>query len=137
MAEKILQFKASNEVEKLQINAANSIEKREEFWSMLLNSRVYVMGELDEKTGNAIFHTWQGTGEDACGVFTSLEKLIGAMPPNTPYIKINARDVFEIMINEGIGAFINPRYKPQVRLKSKELKAMLQGNFNEICGSKA
>jgi len=137
MAEQPLEFIALNKVEELQINAAASVEKREEFWKELLMSDVYAIADLADDLENIILHTWQGTGEDACGVFTSLEKIIGAMPPDTPYIIINAKIIFESMINEGMGTFINPRYAPMVRLKSKDLKAMLEGNFSEIRGSNA
>jgi len=132
MRQKPLPFTPLNKVEQLQVEAATSIEKRADFWEELLKSEVYVMSE--EKEGEEILHTWQGSGEGACGVFTSQEKIIGAMPPNTPYIIINARVILESMANEGLGTFINPRYETMVRIKSKEIKSMLNGNYNEVVG---
>ena len=132
MTQKPLPFTPLNKVEQLQAEAATSIEKRTEFWEELLKSEVYVVSE--EIDGEEMLFTWQGSGEDACGVFTSQEKIIGAMPPDTPYIIINARIIFESMANEGLGTFINPRYEPMVRVKSKEIKSMLNGNYNEVVG---
>ena len=132
MSQKPIPFTPSNKVEQLQAEAATSIEKRAEFWEELLNSEVYVLSE--EIDGEEMLLTWQGAGEDACGVFTSEEKIIGAMPPDTPYIIINARVIFESMANEGLGTFINPRYEPSVRVKSEEIKSMLNGNYHEVIG---
>ena len=132
MTHKPLPFEPLNKVEKLQSDAATSIEKRAEFWEELLKSEVYVLSE--EIEGKEVLHTWEGSEEDACGVFTSQEKIIGAMPPETPYIIINARTILESMANEGLGTFVNPRYEPMVRLKSKEIKSMLDGNFHEVIG---
>lgn len=135
MTQQPLPFSPSNKVEKLQAEAATSVEKRANFWEELLKSEVYAMSETSEEDDEEIMlHTWQGSGEDACGVFTSLEKIIGAMPADTPYIVINARVIFESMVNEGLGTFINPRYEPAVRLRSKELKSMLEGNYHEVIG---
>jgi len=132
MTQKPLPFTPLNKVEQLQAEAATSIEKRTEFWEELLKSEVYVVSE--EIDGEEMLFTWQGSGEDACGVFTSQEKIIGAMPADTPYIIINARIILESMANEGLGTFINPRYEPAVRVKSKEIKSMLKGDFHEVVG---
>jgi hypothetical protein len=134
---KPLPFKPSNIVEQLQLEAAKSIEKRSQFWEKLLNSDIYVVSEMVGEDGNVILHTLDGTGESACFSFTSLEKLIDAMPPETPYIKLSARIIFQSMAQEGLGTFINPRYEPMVRIRAREIKLMLDGSFNEIMGSNA
>ena len=135
MQNKLLKFAPSNEIEQLQLEASTSIEKRPRFWEELLSSDVYVVSEMAEKDGNVVLHTLNGTGESACFAFTSLEKLINAMPPETPYIKLNARIIFGSMVEAGLGTFINPRYEPGVRIKSREIELMLEGRFDEIIGS--
>ncbi len=137
MTKKSLPFIPSNLVEQLQIDAISSFDKRNEFWKALLNIDVFVLSESGVNEGEEILHTWEGEGEGACGIFTSLEKLVAVMPPETPYIQINARAIFEVMVSEALGTFINPRYEPMVRLSSKELKSMLEGKFSEITGSSA
>jgi hypothetical protein len=135
MQNKPLTFTPSNEVEQLQLEAATSIEKRSQFWEELLNSDIYVVSETVGKDGNVVLHTLDGTGESACFSFTSLEKLIKAMPPDTPYIQLSARIIFRSMLQSELGTFINPRYEPQVRVRSREIKLMLEGCFDEIVGS--
>lgn len=135
MQSKPLTFAPSNEVEQLQLEAATSIEKRSQFWEKLLNSDIYVVSEMVGKDGNVVLHTLDGTGESACFAFTSLEKLINVMPPETPYIQLNARIIFGSMVQAGLGTFINPRYEPGVRVRSREIKLMLEGCFDEIVGS--
>lgn len=135
MQNKPLTFTPSNEVEQLQLEAATSIEKRSQFWEKLLNSDIYVVSETVGKDGNVVLHTLDGTGESACFSFTSLEKLIKAMPPETPYIQLSAGIIFGSMLQAGLGTFINPRYEPQVRVRSREIKLMLEGCFDEIVGS--
>ena len=63
------------------------------------------------------------------------ETLIKAMPPETPYIQLSAGIIFGSMLQAGLGTFINPRYEPQVRVSSREIKLMLEGCFDEIVGS--
>jgi hypothetical protein len=134
MQNRPLTFAPSNEVEQLQLEAAASIAKRSQFWEKLLNSDIYVVSEMDGD-GNVVLHTLNGTGESACFAFTSLEKLINVMPPETPYIKLSARIIFGSMVQAGLGTFINPRYEPGVRVRSREIKLMLEGCFDEIVGS--
>src|SRR5574340_1016329 len=135
MQNKPLTFTPSNQVEQLQLEAATSIEKRSKFWEKLLNSDIYVVSEAFEEDGNVVLHTLDGPGESACFSFTSLEKLIEAMPPETPFIHLSAGIIFESMLEAGLGTFINPRYEPQVRVRSREIKLMLEGYFDEIVGS--
>jgi hypothetical protein len=132
---KPLPFTPTNNLEQLQLEAATSIEKRSQFWEKLLNSDIYVVSEMVGEDGNIILHTLDGIGESACFSFTSLEKLIDAMPPETPYINLTARIIFQSMVQEGLGTFINPRYEPMVRIRVREIKLMLDGSFNEIVGS--
>ena len=134
MTQQPLPFTPLNNVEQLQAEAATAIEKRTEFWEALLDSDIYVISEESENDNEEILFTWPGKVEDTCAVFTSLEKIIDAMPPDTPYIIINARVIFKSMVEEGLGAFINPRYEPEVRLRSKELNSLLKGNYNEVNG---
>ena len=134
MTQQPLAFTPLNNVEQLQAEAATTIEKREEFWKALLESDIYVLSEESEKDNEVILFTWQGKTEDTCAAFTSLEKLCEAMPPDTPYIVINARIILQSMVDENMGVFINPRYEPSVKLRSKEISSMLKGNYNEVIG---
>ena len=47
-------------MEQLQAEATTSIEKRAEFWKVLLKSEVYVLSE--EIECKEVLHTWQSSG---------------------------------------------------------------------------
>jgi hypothetical protein len=59
------------------------------------------------------------------------------MEPETPWVRIKARVALEVMATEKLGVFINPRYECQVRLRSKELAALLAGQFDVVRGTDA
>jgi len=133
---KRLNLDPGNELEFLQIAAAKDPAERERFWKLLLSSDVWVLADQLSET-NLVLNTWGTNGSETCGVFTSQALVDRAMEPETPWVKVNATVVFKSMIDAGLGVFINPRYDAQVRLRTKDLALLLDGNFSMVQGTNA
>ena len=125
----------SGEIEKLQKLAVLDVGKRTEFWKRLLDIDVWVLG-TSTSDNVLVLHTWVGS-EDAGAVFTSRVLLENVMEPNSPWLQLNARVAFGAMAAEGLGTFLNPRYECQVRLRSRDLEALLSGCFDDVQGGDA
>ena len=135
MTQELINFKPNNDLELLLLEAAKDPNKRSEFWKKLLHSNVYVLGDQENET-KLILSTWQSSNDEACGVFTSLEKVNEAMPKDTTYIRINAKVIFQSMVDSNLGTFVNPRFEPQFRLKVHDLKCLLNEEYSKVMGEK-
>ncbi len=131
-----LSLNPSNELEALQIIAAKEPAQREGFWKLLLVSDVWALADSKSDT-DVILHTWGEGSDETCGVFTSQALIDKAMEPDTLWLQVNAAVIFQSMVDEGLGVFINPRYEAQVRLRASELATLLTGGFSEVHGSDA
>jgi hypothetical protein len=131
-----LSFTPSNELEALQIVAAKEPAQRESFWKLLLSSDVWVVADSKSDT-DVVLYTWGEGGDETCGVYTSQALIDKAMEPDTQWLQVNAAVIFQSMVDEGLGVFINPRYEQQVRLRASELSSLLTGGFSEVHGSDA
>ncbi len=132
----LLSFTPSNELEALQIAAAKEPAQRENFWRLLLSSDVWVVADSKSDT-DIDLHTWGEGDDETSGVYTSQALIDKAMEPGTPWLQVNAAVIFQSMVDEGLGVFINPRYEPQVRLRASELSSLLTGGLSEVHGSDA
>ena len=110
--------------------------KRTNFWKLLLESDVWVVSDSTSDT-NLVLHVWSSNDEDTCPIFTSYSLLKNVMGPGTPFVQINAKIIFQSMVDGRMGAFINPRYDGQVRLRSRDLVELLAGRFETVHGSDA
>lgn len=132
---KLRPLEPSGDLENLQKLAAVHTAKRVEFWKRFLEADVWVVGTSGTPTSMHL-HTWKN-GDETCAVFTSQALLESAMEPGTPWINLRARVALRIMVAEKLGAFINPRYEFQVRLRAEEVASLLTGRIDGVVGSDA
>ena len=124
----------ANELDTLHLKAASDPGAREGFWRSLLAADVWVVAS-QESDEDLVLHTWGKESEETAAAFTSYEALKEVMEPETYWVQVDASVIFESMVNEGLGVFINPRYQCQTRLRAAELAALVAGQFSEVRGS--
>ena len=130
---KALKFKPTNDLEILFLESSTNDVLRIQFWETLMDSEVFVLGDVEQGT-NAILDTWTSSNDEASGVFTSADKINGAMPKGTKYIRLKARVIFQSMKDENLGTFINPRYEAAIRLHVDDLEFLLEGEYAQVKG---
>lgn len=74
--------------------AALELEARADFYRILLNGTVYVLGE--RRGRDTVLQRWkkQGDGSEIIPFFSSLRLLEQAISTPTPYLRLNGRDLF-------------------------------------------
>lgn len=128
----------SKQLETLLSEASNSKDKEAEFKQLLLDSEVYVLGEIsgvtpegeseeidiDPESDISIVHWRDPSGHEFIPFFTSLDALGEAIDADESYICLIARDFFNMTLGETL--FLNPDTETGRVFKADEISTLLE-----------
>lgn len=121
-------FTPENELEKTMLRAASDQSARPEFYRLLLDSELWLLGELGDGMS---LETVQNNGVTYHPVFTALTRLKSLAPEGSPHFKLQGRTLFQV--TRGAPFVINPGSELGKTLTAEEIAWVLD-NFRSKRG---
>lgn len=125
-----------NKLEKLLQEASSDPGKRPAFYLTLLDSEVYVLGTAGDGEGQTglepgssvqIIHWQLNDGTPVIPFFSSLEMLEKSIQQRQNYLRLKARDLFEM--TRGMTLVLNPNQPHGKSFNQEEVAALLDGTL--------
>lgn len=129
-----LRFDPVNELEIQLVSFRKDSSQNGLFWESFMKSEVVIIADEGEYENIMRIFTWVGKTHEACGIFTSLDKINRAMEPKTPYYQIDASSLIDMLSTEKLHAIINPRYDVQFKLNPKDILNLKNQKYEHVFG---
>lgn len=132
---------SANRLERLLKDAFGDPGHRPEFYRLLLESDLFVIGKTSRGEAgeyvagpggeNVSIAGWQKDGKTLIPVFTSLERLNESVTQPTTYVQLNGRALLEIL-DRGATVLLNPGCSVGKELVPDEIRALLDGTLFDL-----
>ena len=116
-------FTPENELERAMLLAASQVSARPDFYRLLLESELVVLGELGERMS---LETVENGGVQYHPVFTALSRITAIVPADAPSFRIPGRVLFES--TRGANFVINPGSELGKTLAPEEIALCLDAH---------
>jgi hypothetical protein len=116
-------FTPENELEKAMLRAASDISARPDFYRLLIDSELVLLGELGERMS---LETVENQGRKFHPAFTALKRLTAFAPPGMPYFSLPGRVLFDA--TRGAPFVLNPGSELGKTLSPEEIAMALDAN---------
>lgn len=138
-----MNFTPTNELERLLLQAARDPAARPQFYHTLLESQLFVLvppntGPHGERTlaknENVSLVTWKNGEKNVVPIFTSLPLLQQTIKPAgqaLDYLALKGKDLFGMLGNGTIPAFLNPNCPAGKEFFVQEMQDLASGKFFE------